>query len=185
MYPIIEDVTQRFKKYVTEKVSTNSKNAFNARSISAKYTCDVVSSCAFGVDAQSFKTENPEILTMGKKFFAPTLRLSLVFLLMSVSKPMMKLLGLSIVTKDVAEFFTKLIEDAIKYREEHEIDRKDYLEYLMSLKSKKNLKPVDMAAHGITFFTDGFDTSSVGISNALYEVSKPIFDCNCDSKKIF
>lgn len=172
MYPIIEDVTQRFKNYLMEKTKNDPKKAFDARLISGKYTCDVVSSCAFGIDAQSFKTENPEIMTMGKKILQPSLRFTIIFLLMTISTKLTKFLRLGFVTKDVESFFIKIMEDAIKYREDNKIERNDYLEYLISLRNKKELEPLDMAAHGITFFTDGFETSSVAIAHVLYEVGK-------------
>ena len=59
---------------------------------------------------------------------------------------------------------------AIELREKSEIKRDDYLAYLIALKNKKEISELDMAAHGVTFFIDGFETSSVAISHAFYEV---------------
>lgn len=40
------------------------------------------------------------------------------------------------------------MEQAIKYRDESTITRDDYLDYLISLKKKKEIETLDMAAHG-------------------------------------
>lgn len=63
-----------------------------------------------------------------------------------------------------------LMSQAIELRERTKITRDDYLAYLINLKNKKGLSELDMAAHGVTFFIDGFETSSNAISHALYEV---------------
>jgi cytochrome P450 family 6/cytochrome P450 family 28 len=170
MFPIVEDTTKKFTKYIQDKISENSGTALDARNISDKFTCDVTSSCAFGLDAQSFSTDHPKILEMGQKILQPNFKLFFLFMLIAVVPNIMKILKIGFVPKDVEKFFIQLMEDAIKYREENKIDRNDYLEYLINLKNKKELTTLDMAAHGITFFTDGFETSSVAISHAFYEV---------------
>ena len=78
---------------------------------------------------------------------------------------------------------------AIGHREKEKIKRDDYLAFLISLRNKKQITEMDMAAHGVTFFIgerkktilnveiissslflDGFETSSNAITCALYEV---------------
>jgi cytochrome P450 len=173
MFPIVEDTTKKFVKYIEGKISEDPGTVFDSRDISAKFTCDVVSSCAFGLDAQSFTTENPKIKEMGQKILKPSLRQILVFLLVAIIPSFMKLLKVGLVPKDVEKFFVQIMEDAIKYRKDNKIDRNDYLEYLINLKNKKELTTLDMVAHGITFFIDGFETSSIAISHIFYEVSFP------------
>jgi hypothetical protein len=95
---------------------------------------------------------------------------------------------------EVEKFFTKLTQEALEYRKANHSDRIDFLEYLGQLKEKKNLTNLDTgliinssnfiglvsnqvllyfsAAHCITFFVDGFETSSIFISYVLYAVSR-------------
>lgn len=80
--------------------------------------------------------------------------------------------------KSVEQFFQNLLNDAIKMRKESNIEREDFLSYLLDLKEKKNLSKMDMAAHTITFFLDGFETSTAVISYALYHLA-----CNAHVQK--
>jgi cytochrome P450 family 6/cytochrome P450 family 28 len=60
---------------------------------------------------------------------------------------------------------------AVELREKTKITRDDYLAHLINLKNKKELSELDMAAHGVTFFIDGFETSANAICHVFYEVS--------------
>jgi hypothetical protein len=137
MFPIVEDTTKKFVKYIEGKISEDPGTVFDSRDISAKFTCDVVSSCAFGLDAQSFTTDHPKIMEMGQKIFKPSLKQFLVFLLLTIAPGIMKVLKIGFVPKDVEKFFVQIMEDAIKYREDNKINRNDYLEYLINLKKVK------------------------------------------------
>lgn len=74
----------------------------------------------------------------------------ITFLLTMISFfPFLKLfLKVPFVPKDLENFFLSLMEQAIKYRDESTITRDDYLDYLISLKKKKEIETLDMAAHG-------------------------------------
>lgn len=75
------------------------------------------------------------------------------------------------VSDELEQFFTNLMREALEIRKISSPDRDDYLEYLSQLKAKKKLTDLDTAAHAITFFADGFETSSVFIAFVLYELS--------------
>lgn len=142
------------------------------REVCAKLTTDVVSSCIFNADAQSFMKEKPEIREMGRKlmdlFDNPLLMIH--FFIVSVIPSFSKIKKMQFVRKNVQDFFIDLMHQAVEQREKDKIDRDDYLAFLISLRNKKNLSDLDLAAHGITFFVDGFETSSVAICSTLYEV---------------
>lgn len=78
----------------------------------------------------------------------------------------------SIVPKKVEVFFTKLMQDAIQLRHEEKIKRDDYLSYVLQLQKKKKLQLIDIAAHTLTFFFDGYETSSAVLSIILYYLGK-------------
>lgn len=76
------------------------------------------------------------------------------------------------IPKKTENFFIKLTMDAIKMRREANNQREDFINYILHLKDKKNLSDIDMAAHAITFFLDGFETSSVALSSTMYYLAK-------------
>ncbi|EAT41342.1 AAEL006989-PA [Aedes aegypti] len=168
LFPLVEDVCSRMTKYLIK----NRGSVIDAKELSAKFTTDVVSSCIFACDAQSFTSEKPEIREQGRKLIEQTFS-SFMLLLFIVNFPTLaKIFHVGFIPKSMEKFFTNLMKDAVRYRDASETNRADYLDYLITLKKKKELSELDMAAHGVTFFIDGFETSSVAISFMLYEIAK-------------
>lgn len=149
MSPLVEDVANRLTKHINDEIKSG--KPFDIREICAKYTTDVVSSCIFNIDAESFTKENPEIREMGKKLFQFTPFLSIMFVIYTLFPSFIKIFKAKFVPKDVEDFFANLMYQAILYREKNQIKRDDYLAYLISLRDKKQLSDIDMAAHGATF----------------------------------
>ena len=143
LYPLIQDVTDRMVKYI----ATESKKSdpFDARELSAKFTTDVVSNCIFGIDAESFTKEKPEIREMGRRLIAPTTKI-FIFMFLSESFPVLrKYLKIQFMPLDVREFFVNLMQQALKYREEKNIQREDFLDHVIQLRNKKNISELEMA----------------------------------------
>lgn len=107
------------------------------------------------------------IRQMGSSIFEPNMKLIIYFLLVQTFPVIQKIYQMPFVSKKVESFFVQLMEDAIKLREDQKIERDDYLNYLLQLKKKKNLPNIDMVAHTITFFLDGFETSSIVIAHVI------------------
>ncbi|KXJ73463.1 hypothetical protein RP20_CCG015756 [Aedes albopictus] len=168
LFPLVEDVCSRMTKYVKENRGT----VQDAKELSAKFTTDVVSSCIFACDAQSFTSEKPEIREQGRKLMEQSFSSFLVMIFIMNFPTLAKIFQIGIVPKSLEKFFTDLMKEAIRHREASATNRADYLDYLISLRNKKEISELDMAAHGVTFFIDGFETSSVAISFMLYEIAK-------------
>lgn len=168
LFPLIEEVQGRMIKYIQQQIPKN--EAFDAREVSAKFTVDSVSLAIFGIDAQSFTKENPEIREMGRRLLAPAgWNIIKMFLIGSI--PILKkFVSMKLTPIDIEQFFINLMDQALKFREDNNVHREDFLDYLIQLKNKKGIQKIDMAAHTISFFTDGFETSSIAIAHILYEV---------------
>lgn len=151
MFPMVEEVLKRFKKYINDELKTKNE-PFEAREICAKFTTDVVSSCIFAADAQSFTKEKPEIREMGRKIMQFSPLVTFMFILYSIFPFTMKIFKLQMVSQEICDFFSNLMYQAIRYREKNNVQRDDYLAYLISLRNKKQLTELDMAAHGVSFF---------------------------------
>jgi len=155
LYPLIQDVSARMIKYIA--VESKKPDPFDARELSAKYTTDVVSNCIFGIDAESFTKEKPEIREMGRKLLAPSTKLFIKMFLTESFPFLKKYFKIQFMSADVKDFFVNLMQQALKYREEKNIQREDFLDYVIQLRNKKSISELEMAAHTISFFTDGFE----------------------------
>lgn len=145
--------------------------------LAAKYSTDVVSSVIYGIDSKSFENnEKCQIRENGSSIFESSSTIVIYFTLVSIFPFIKKLY--KVVPSSVEKFFQNLLNDAIKMRKESNVEREDFLSYLLDLKEKKNLSKMDMASHSITVFLDGFETSTAVITYALYHLA-----CNPDVQK--
>lgn len=168
MYAIVEGLASRMTQYIQQ----NGSSALEAKELASKFTIDVVSSCIFDTDAQSFTNEQGEMREMGRKLVDQSFSSLLIVLLRSMFPKVAKALNIGMIPKSVEQFFTNLMSEAIRYREANSIKRVDYLEHLINLRNKKKITELDMAAHGVTFFFDGFEASSLAISFTLYDLGR-------------
>ncbi|XP_041766572.1 cytochrome P450 6a2-like isoform X3 [Anopheles merus] len=146
------------------------------------FTCDVVGSCAFGLQCNSLKNGGSKLLEIGDKVFKPPAwRNMLVFALISFKK-LAKRLRLPVLPGEVTSFFMPLVTETVADRERNSIERPDFLNLLIQLKNKgtvedetteglQKLTLDEVAAQAFVFFFAGFETSSTTLSFALFELA--------------
>lgn len=170
---LMDEVCDRMTKYVKENVDSKAGTAtLDAKELMAKYTTDVVASCIFAIDAQSFVKENPEIRAMGKRIMNFNFVVQLVLLITTFFPSVKKFYKFNFIPKDAEQFFIRIMQDAIRYRKENNIVRTDYLDHLLQLQDRKQITDIDIAGHGVSFFADGFETSSIVLTYCLYDLAK-------------
>lgn len=140
--------------------------------LAARFTTDVVSSCIYGIDSKAFSKEKSMIQEMGASLIDMSFKIIAYFSAVQAFPFILNYYKMSLVPKKVEAFFTNLMRDAIKLRQENKINRDDFLSFLLQLQKKKKLDNIDMAAHTLTFFFDGYETSSVILSVNLYFLGK-------------
>jgi cytochrome P450 family 6 len=180
MYPIIVNKGDTL-------VSTIERESANGRSIEAKnmmtrFTVDIISSIAFGMEANTLNNENEKLLKMLREIFGGGSFDTAKFFFMTSFPNFSKKLQLQLFSKDLSDFFIDVVGSNIKHREESNDNRKDFLNMLIQLKNKgsidgeiskdvKKLTLNEVMAQAFLFFFAGSDTSSTAISFALAELS--------------
>ncbi|XP_053660886.1 probable cytochrome P450 28d1 [Anopheles marshallii] len=173
MAHLMDEVCERMTKYVkTQANSSAGVVTLDAKELMAKYTTDVVASCIFAIDAQSFERENPEIRQMGKRIMNFNFVVQLVLLVTTFCPSVKNFYKFTFIPKDTEEFFIRIMQDAIRYRRENKINRTDFLDHLLQLQERKQITDIDIAGHGVSFFADGFETSSIVLTYTLYDLAK-------------
>lgn len=78
------------------------------------------------------------------------------------------------ISDEIAHYFRNIVNAALKYRQENNVIRNDFLDFMKDLKSKPGeveFTDDDVLSHTLGFFTDGFETSSAVMSYILYELA--------------
>lgn len=148
----------------------------------ARFTTDVIGSCAFGIDCCSLKDPNAEFRVMGKKGLTEQRHGLLVMAFMQSFPELAAKMGLKLFTQDVIDFFMRIVRETVEYREKNNVRRNDFMDMLIDLKNQKliksehgedltNLTMEEITGQAFVFFNAGFDTSSTTMCFALYELA--------------
>ena len=176
MFPLIVECAEHLKKYLDKIVENN--EPVECRDLAAKFTTDVIGSCAFGIDTNALSNEDSEFRRMGRKLFTPSTRQLISDTCKQFFPNIYRIFGHLMQPRDINKFFTKLIVDTMDYRVKHNVFRPDFVNVLMEIKKNPhNLENIELTdslltAQAFIFFVAGFETSSSTIGHALYELAQ-------------
>jgi len=102
----------------------------------ARYSTDVISSCAFGIQCDCLKNPEAEFRKWGRKVFEPHIRQRITSLLQVVCPSLVYILKLSLFPKDVCNSFRRMVRETVEYRETNNVQRQDFMQLMIQLKNK-------------------------------------------------
>ncbi|XP_047118281.1 probable cytochrome P450 6a14 [Schistocerca piceifrons] len=172
--------------------------ALEMRELSARYTTDVIASVAFGVQVNCQRDPENEFRQWGRRIFSQGVLDILTIIISSIHPKLPTLLRMKSSSSLVSEYFRSMVRETVKYREENNITRNDFMQLMIQLKNKgsvdgskggelkdaeadgdkrktchslSELSIDDVAAQAFVFFIAGFETSSTTMSFALHELA--------------
>ncbi|EDV35650.2 LOW QUALITY PROTEIN: uncharacterized protein Dana_GF12579 [Drosophila ananassae] len=187
MSEVVIEVGHRLADAMDKEVATASVEAGDVeiKDLCARYTTDVIGTCAFGLECNSLADEKAEFRTMGREIFQkPRNSLPVHFFILN-NRSIAQKLRLKIVRDDITEFFMSAVKNTVEYRLKNNIKRNDFMDQLIQLRAEdqdraKKAKGIDLS-HGLTieqiaaqafvFFVAGFETSSSTMAFCLYELA--------------
>jgi cytochrome P450 family 6 len=102
----------------------------------ARYTTDVISSCAFGIQCNCLKNPDAEFRNWGRKIIQPNIRQRVTSMLHVVCPSLVYILKLSLFPKDVTNYFRTMVRKTVEYREKNNVQRQDFMQLMIQLKNK-------------------------------------------------
>nr|WET52687.1 cytochrome P450 [Phaedon brassicae] len=174
---------------ILKEIASAGEGDVEIKEILARYTTDVIGCCAFGLECNCMRDPNAEFRLMGKRAFTQTVGDVLKMVIIRSFPSLAKLLKIGVFSRDVTNFFNRVVKETIEHRENNNISRPDFLQLLIQLRKNENIdveedsseggKPApgtaltmeEAAAQAFIFFLAGFETTSTTISFALYEMS--------------
>ncbi|KAL0110985.1 hypothetical protein PUN28_012780 [Cardiocondyla obscurior] len=134
MISLISECSDHLIQYMERAVNGN--EPIECRELTAKYTTDVIGSCAFGINMNALSNEDSEFRKMGRKVFnrSPD-RMLRVKIRESFPWFYENVLGYVLPESDVTKFFTRVVVDTMNYRETNNITRNDFVDALRELRN--------------------------------------------------
>ena len=119
--------------------SANNEEIIEIKDILARYSTDVISSCAFGIQCNCLKNPDAEFRQWGRKLFAPSLRFSVILFIASIFPSLLRVLKVRLLDPKISKYFLSMVEETVSYRERNIITRNDFMHLLIQIKNKVKL----------------------------------------------
>ncbi|XP_011706126.1 PREDICTED: cytochrome P450 6k1-like [Wasmannia auropunctata] len=132
MFSLISECADHLIKYM-ENVATTGEPV-ECRELTAKYTTDVIGTCAFGIEMNALSNEDSEFRKMGRKVFTLNWSNLLRIRMRQFSPWLFDKLGYILPYTDVTKFFIRVIKENIDFRETNNVIRNDFVDMLRELK---------------------------------------------------
>ncbi|KAF5287520.1 hypothetical protein FQA39_LY04148 [Lamprigera yunnana] len=171
MFNIILKCSQELKGALDVELRSG---PIDTKNILERFGIDVIGSCAFGIDCNSFKDLHNDFGKYARKVFAITTLRKLKFVLSMV--PIFKKIVNINLPSDITSFFLKIVKENYQYRKANNVVRNDFFQLLIGLLKENSsdndgLTIEEMAAEAFVFFIAGFETSSTTVSFCMFELS--------------
>ncbi|XP_054288447.1 probable cytochrome P450 6a13 [Macrosteles quadrilineatus] len=172
--------------------STRENNKLDVKDIFSRYTIDVISSCAFGLDINCLSNKDSEFYKIGLRVMKLDFEMLLKLFIYNSFPILSKFHLFDFIDSKITHFLTDVIRSTIDYREKNNINRYDFLDLLIKLKQnqsileegekddtydfarsskKEGMTVEEITAETFLFFAAGFETTSNTITFCLYELA--------------
>lgn len=136
------------------------------------FTTDVIGSCAFGLECNSFDEKSAAFRHYGRRFLECQPHNFLPRLIVSAFPSTACLFDIRYTEEKVQEFFIPAVKETVEQRLKSGTRRNDFLQLLIDmLEGEEPLTLMELTAQCFLFFVAGFETSSTTMTFALYELS--------------
>lgn len=173
MLPTVIKMVERLRDCLLDEARQHEE--LDVKDLCARWTTDVIGTCAFGIECNSLEDPDAEFMSYGRRIFAKPRHGPLLMSFLDDYKTIGRALHFKKYATDVTTFFMKVVRDTVEYREKNNVSRNDFMDILIKLKNQKPSEdPItfnEMAATAFSIFVGGYETSSTTITFCLYELA--------------
>ncbi|XP_023030776.1 probable cytochrome P450 6a20 [Drosophila willistoni] len=176
MYPTVEKVAKELLQAFDQQLENSS--LLEVHDLAARYTADVIGSCAFGLECNSLSNPQAEFVIMGGKAIKERHHGNFINSMIFSFPNLAKALRMRINLYSVEDFYTNIVRETVDYRIKNGVKRNDFMDSLIDLIRKheegsktEGLTFNEVVAQAAIFFLAGFETSSTTMGFALYELA--------------
>ncbi|KAI5652185.1 cytochrome p450 domain-containing protein [Phthorimaea operculella] len=203
MIPFMKEVADQMLVNLKKKINSSESGQIevDVKDLMARYACDVIASCAFGLKVDSLTDRDNEFFIKGIKASDFKFREILIFMMSAHLNWVVRLFNLKLYDESLENFYRSIVLSTMEEREKLNIHRPDMINILLEAKKGKlqreekttdgndgfaNVKEFsvsgknndsrewnddELVAQAVTFLQAGFETTSTTMSFLLYELA--------------
>ncbi|KAK4878993.1 hypothetical protein RN001_007139 [Aquatica leii] len=169
MFNIVVECSNKLKRAMDIECE---QGPLNTKKIFAKFTTDVIGTCAFGLDCNSFDNPNNDFSKYSTRIFEPTTFEKFRGFIIIFFPWIIKFFNLKMIPVDVSDFYFKTVRNVVEYRKRNNVLRNDFLQVLIDLmKQESGLTIGEITAQAFVFFLAGYETSATVMTLCLFELA--------------
>nr|ABS31131.1 cytochrome P450 [Tribolium castaneum] len=174
MFPLMQECVDDLRRFLEDHTEE-----IDVKTAMKKYSVDIISTCAFGINTYCFRNDNSEILKMATQLvdFKSVIRSISVFSFFFMPS-FVDIFRLTFVDKTASDYLINVFKTTLQEREKKKIIRNDFIDLLSNLRKTETItdsykfdNDIKMAAQAIAFFSAGNDTTSITLALTCYELS--------------
>ncbi|KAL1512672.1 hypothetical protein ABEB36_002229 [Hypothenemus hampei] len=169
MYPTTFKVSEELVRFV----ANHPDNAIEIQDLTRRYTMENVFRLAFGIEGKGFDSyvERSEFMNIAIKLLEPGSLNGILQQLNAVVPFLGRFLRVRLVSEEIERKLTDIVSDVKKYRELNQVKGNDYFEFILQIAKEKSLNITEIAAHGVMFFFDGYESSAIVFTDLLFNLA--------------
>ncbi|XP_063852736.1 cytochrome P450 9e2-like [Scylla paramamosain] len=186
---LVKDCAKNLVTYFNKELEKGS-SVFEMKDVYGMFTMDTIASIAFGVSSDTLNNTENEFSAAAVRFFTPAAKWKRPFIFLQFLKPhIAKRLHLNFIDRTPIYFFSKVVRDTMKYRQENNLRRSDFLQLLLDaqLQEQTNnnkscpsnspsagkvtnqvLTDLVITSQCVLFYIAGYDTTATTLSFLSY-----------------
>lgn len=166
-----------------EQNAVQANKPFNAKNLAMRFICDSIGSCGFGLDCGALTESDPFLLKIAENLFPYNHFLMVYWFLTGLYGRISRFLRLRVLPRYITNYFRRMINETVKFREENNVVRNDFMNLLIQIKNQGCLTEDEsgevlgsitfdeLQAQAFLIFFAGFHTSRVTLSFAMFELA--------------
>lgn len=172
----VQGVCKKFENYLERKVQPNERASFEMKDLFSRFTGEVVANAGFGIEGFCFEDDdtNPQSFReIGRKIFEPSVLVGMIQAIVFFLPILNKVFKIRFIPKEIDRFFRTVVHQVLENRKNENVARKDFFQLMIDLEKSEGEKfdEESLAGHALSFFVDGYETSSATMSFIIFELS--------------
>lgn len=134
MVPDIVGIGERLGACIQKQVESG-KNVIEMRDMMSRFTTDVITSVAFGVEIDSINNSNEKFREIGEQIVSPGGLVFFKSLVANIMPSVGKLFGLRATDIEVEKFLMSVLKQTMNLRENENVVRRDFMQLLIQIRN--------------------------------------------------